>query len=143
MHFADIKRGVYLVLKKLYPCKIIKVNVSKTGKHGHAKKVVTGIDLITGKKHIDLFVHSTVLVVPDVSRIAYQLSNIDGEYISLMNLEDFTIREDLVLPTDEVGEKISELFSSGKTVEVVVLVVTFGSPAISQEKIIECKEVKL
>ena len=29
--------------------KIIEISVSKTGKHGHAKAAITGIDIFTGK----------------------------------------------------------------------------------------------
>ena len=33
------------------PCKIIEITTSKTGKHGHAKANITGIDIFTGKKN--------------------------------------------------------------------------------------------
>ncbi len=43
------KKGTYVMLKGC-PCKIVDVKVSKTGKHGHAKCNITGIDCLTGKK---------------------------------------------------------------------------------------------
>ena len=36
------------------PCKIIDITTSKTGKHGHAKANITGIDIFTGKKVMDI-----------------------------------------------------------------------------------------
>ena len=39
------------------PCKIIDITTSKTGKHGHAKANITGIDIFTGKKVAILLVN--------------------------------------------------------------------------------------
>ena len=55
MDFADIKVGVHIILKKEFPCRVSKVSLSRPGKHGHAKKLVVGIDVITDKKYEELF----------------------------------------------------------------------------------------
>ena len=36
---------------KGFPCKVIEYITSKTGKHGHAKAKITGLDIFTGKKY--------------------------------------------------------------------------------------------
>ena len=39
--------------------KIIEISVSKTGKHGHAKAAITGIDIFTGKYNfLDYFYYN-------------------------------------------------------------------------------------
>jgi translation elongation factor P/translation initiation factor 5A len=44
MAYSEIKTGSYIIINK-HPCKIVKVNISSTGKHGHSKKLVIGKDL--------------------------------------------------------------------------------------------------
>lgn len=47
-----LKQGGFATLGG-HPCKIINIAKSRPGKHGHAKVVLTGIDIFTGKKHDD------------------------------------------------------------------------------------------
>eukprot|EP00501_MAST-03F_sp_TOSAG23-6_P000579 GSMAST32.ASY1.ANO1.600.1 assembled CDS len=50
---GEVKKGGHVLLKD-HPCKVIEVTVSKTGKHGHAKAKITGIDIFTGHKYQDV-----------------------------------------------------------------------------------------
>lgn len=34
---GQLKKGSFIVMKKIYPCKVESLSTSKTGKHGHAK----------------------------------------------------------------------------------------------------------
>lgn len=47
---AHATRGLHVVLEG-FPCRVVGLALSKTGKHGHRKAVVTGIDLVSGKKY--------------------------------------------------------------------------------------------
>ena len=44
-----IKKG-HIVLIDNQPCKIVDYDISKPGKHGHCKIVLTGINIFTNKK---------------------------------------------------------------------------------------------
>ena len=44
---GSCKKGVHVMIKG-FPCKVIEVSTSKTGKHGHAKVNITGIDIFSG-----------------------------------------------------------------------------------------------
>jgi translation initiation factor 5A len=46
----DLKIGGYAMIKN-FPCKVVEMAISKTGKHGHAKAAITGIDIFTSKKY--------------------------------------------------------------------------------------------
>ena len=45
---GSLKKGAHVLIKG-FPCKIIDISTSKTGKHGHAKANYVGIDIFTGK----------------------------------------------------------------------------------------------
>ncbi|KKY31269.1 putative eukaryotic translation initiation factor eif-5a [Diaporthe ampelina] len=49
--FASANVGHGYVVIDGHPCKITNIVKSKPGKHGHAKVLVTGSGIFTGKKH--------------------------------------------------------------------------------------------
>lgn len=55
------------------PCKIVDYSTSKTGKHGHAKANIVGIDIFTGKKLEEMCPTSHNLDVPNVLRNEFQV----------------------------------------------------------------------
>ena len=131
-----LKKNSYVVLKG-FPCKIVDYSTSKTGKHGHAKANITGIDIFTGKKYEDVCPTSHNMMQPVVNRKDYQLINIDDEnFVSLMDDKNDT-REDLRLDVDgdEVHKKINEDFHNDKDLVLTVL------SAMGTEKIIASKEI--
>ncbi len=102
---GNLKKNGYAMLNGC-PCKIMEITTSKTGKHGHAKANITGIDVFTGKKHEDSCPTSHNIDVPNVTRTEYNLIDIaDDGFLSLMN-EDGSTKEDLKLPTDEDSEEV-------------------------------------
>jgi len=102
------------------------MTTSKTGKHGHAKANITGVDIFTGRKCQDISPTSHNMLAPFVHISNYQVSDIaeDG-YVTLMT-EDGGTREDIRLPGEdsadaELGKKIRDLYEDGsKDLFVVV-----------------------
>mmetsp|Transcript_35478 Transcript_35478/g.85717 ORF Transcript_35478/g.85717 Transcript_35478/m.85717 type:complete len:158 (+) Transcript_35478:136-609(+) len=134
---GSVKKGIHVVIKG-NPCKVIEISTSKTGKHGHAKASITGIDIFTGKKYQDISPTSHNIMQPIVTRKNYQLLEIaeDG-FLSLMD-EEGQIREDLCFGNDNdtIYEKIKEDFFLNKNLNVTVL------KSMQKEKIISYKEVE-
>merc|ERR1712217_428180 len=117
---SSIKKNGHVVIKD-HPCKVVETSTSKTGKHGHAKVHMVGIDIFTGKKYEEICPSTHNMNVPNVNRTEYQLLDISEDgFLSLMK-PDGTTKDDLKLPEGEDGEKLQALFDDGKEVLVTVL----------------------
>jgi translation initiation factor 5A len=133
---GSCKKGIHVMLKG-NPCKIIEIATSKTGKHGHAKVNITGIDIFSGKKYQESSPTSHNLMQPIITKQDYQLIELDEDnFLTLMD-ENGAIREDLCLdPEDlESNNKIKEDFKKDK--EIVVTI----QKCIQKEKVIAYKSV--
>ena len=139
---ASTLRPKGLILIHSHPCRILTLTHSKPRKHGHAKITLLAEDLFTSKKYEDSFPAHAIIEVPSVSRISYQLLNLeDGEerFMSLMEIggkSDGSAREDVKCPDGVMGEKLRRLVGEGKEVEIVVL------GCMGMERVIEVSEVK-
>lgn len=133
---GSVKKGYYILLKN-NPCKVTDVSVSKTGKHGHAKANITGVDIFSGKKYQDISPTSHNIMQPIILKKDYQLIEVAADnFVCLMD-DEGKIREDLSLDlfSDEIHKKIKEDFDSGKDLSVTVL------KCMQKEKIIASKEI--
>jgi len=119
MQCSALRKNGHVVLKNR-PCKIVEMSTSKTGKHGHAKVHLVGIDIFTGKKLEDLSPSTHNMDVPNVSRVEYSVINIDDGYLNLM-LPDGSTKDDVKLPEGELGEKLQADFDDGKELMATVI----------------------
>jgi len=134
MQCSALRKNGFVMLKAR-PCKIMEMTTSKTGKHGHAKVHLVGIDIFNAKKYEDLCPSTHNIDVPNVNRNDFQLLDIsDDGFVSLMD-DKGEIRDDLRIPTDEeLAKKMrEELEKSEGTVIITVL------SAVGEEAIIACK----
>ena len=116
----------------------MEMSTSKTGKHGHAKIHMVGIDIFTGKKYEDLSPSTHNMDVPNVTRTDYQLIDISGDnYCSLMDPASGITKDDLKVPAGELGDQIRADFDAGKDLQLTVL------GALGQEQIIAAKEASI
>ena len=122
---GEIKKGSYMVFQGR-PCKVVGYTTAKTGKHGHAKAAITGIDIFTGKKYEDSKPTSHNVEVPNIKRKAYTAIDVDADgYLTLMDKRGAT-RQDLKLPDDteedqELSKRIREALAEEKEILVTVL----------------------
>lgn len=54
MQCSALRKNGFVMLKAR-PCKIVEMSTSKTGKHGHAKVHMVGIDIFNGKKWVPIW----------------------------------------------------------------------------------------
>ncbi|KAI9026826.1 eukaryotic translation initiation factor 5A [Hyaloraphidium curvatum] len=129
MQCSALRKNGHVMLKGR-PCKIVDMSTSKTGKHGHAKVHLVGIDIFTGKKYEDLSPSTHNMDVPNVARNEYQLLDIDEGFLSLM-LPDGSTKDDVKLPEGELGDKLKADFQDGKDLVVTILTAVGEEAAIS------------
>ena len=86
------------------PCVVKSNDQSKTGKHGSMKCMMEVVGIFDKKKRIGVIPGGENLEVPNVEKKRAQVLNVDGDIVSVMDLENF---ETLNLPYDEeLNEKL-------------------------------------
>ena len=137
---GTVKKGSYMVFSGR-PCKVVGYTTAKTGKHGHAKANITGIDIFTGKKYEDSLPTSHNVEVPNIKRTPYTAIDVDADgYLTLMDKQG-TTRQDLKLPDDteddqKLSERIREALTEGREIILTVL------ESMKIEKVVEMSDKK-
>ncbi|KAG2152796.1 initiation factor 5a [Suillus clintonianus] len=118
MQCSALRKNGHVVIKGR-PCKIVEMSTSKTGKHGHAKVHLVGVDIFTDKKMEDISPSTHNMDVPNVNRTEYQLLGTDDGFLNLMNTDGGT-KDDVKLPDGKLGEEILAGYEVADTVMVTV-----------------------
>jgi len=130
---SSLRKNGYVVIKGR-ACKIVEMSTSKTGKHGHAKVHLVGIDLFSGKKYEDICPSTHNMDVPVVKRNDFQLVDVSADnFLSLM-MESGDIREDIKMPEGDLGEDIRAKFEAGDDLLLTVL------KAMGEEMVVATKQ---
>jgi translation initiation factor 5A len=86
------------------PCTIKKIDISKTGKHGHAKCRIEAVGIISEQKKVFVIPGHDRLEIPLVEKRKGQVLSI-GDRVSIMDLENFeTIEVDC---PDEIKSELA------------------------------------
>ncbi len=117
------------------------MSTSKTGKHGHAKAHIVGLDIFTGKKYEDISPTSHNMTQPIVTTKTYVLTDVNVEgFCDLMDEDTSEIRSDLRVPDDEVGEGLSKLWKTSQETNSEKEIKVTVQSAVKIEQIISFKE---
>jgi len=117
---SSLRKNGFVVMKGR-PCKIVEMSTSKTGKHGHAKVHLVGIDLFNAKKYEDICPSTHNMDVPFCKRTDFQLVDISADnFLSLMD-DAGEVREDIKIPDGELGDEVRQKFDDGIDVVCTVL----------------------
>merc|ERR1712228_840561 len=127
-----------LVMIKGNPCKVTEVSTAKPGKHGSAKVILKGKDILTTKVYECSFHAGDMVDAPIVKRVEYTLLNIDDTTLELLD-QNGEVKSDVNMPEAEhlsdVSKKIKEIFEEGKKECLVTVIATLG-----KEMVIEVRE---
>jgi len=102
---SEVRPGMNILVDKA-PCAVRNVDISKTGKHGHAKARIEAIGMIDGKKRIIMKPGHDKFEVPLVEKKRGQVLSVAENDASIMDVETF---ETLTVDThNEVKGTIGE-----------------------------------
>ena len=106
----EMRIGTFLLLDGIAH-QVKKMDISKTGKHGHAKVRFEAISAFTGKKKVMVIPGHDKFEVPMIDKKAAQVLSVSGNIASLMDSESF---ENLDL---EIPEELEGQIHGGENVE--------------------------
>ncbi len=102
---TEAKVGTNIIVDDM-PCTVKSIDISKTGKHGHAKCRIETVGIITGQKKVFVVPGHERLEVPKVDKRKGQVLSIAGNKVSIMDLESF---ETLEVPcSEEIRNELEE-----------------------------------
>src|SRR3989344_9678236 len=85
---TEMRVGTYLLLDGI-AYQVRKMDVSKTGKHGHAKVRFEAISVMTDKKKVGVVPGHEKFEVPMIDKRKGQVLSINGDHANLMDSESF------------------------------------------------------
>ncbi len=88
-------------------CIVRKIDISKTGKHGHAKCRIEAVGIISGNKKVFVVPGHDRLEVPNVDKRKAQVLSKADKSVSLMDLENFETL-DVACPEEDVFNSLEE-----------------------------------
>ena len=103
---TEVRNGTAILLDG-EPCLVKSFDVSKTGKHGHAKVRVEAVSVLSGKKKVVVKPGHDKFEVPMINKRKAQVLSVGEGNANVMDLESFeTI--DISVPEDLKGELAPE-----------------------------------
>lgn len=108
----DLKTGKYILIEDI-PCRIMEIDISKSGKHGAAKMRITAIGVFDGQKKVFLTPGDQDVEVPIIERRTVQIMSVSGKTAQVMDSETYEIYE------IEILDELIGNAASGKEAEVL------------------------
>lgn len=102
---GSMKPGSFMVMDGA-ACKVVDIQISRPGKHGHAKARITGVGLIDGKKRVEVMPGHDLVDVPIIGKKTAQVLSITGDKANLMDVDTYETF-DLEIP-DELKGQVTE-----------------------------------
>ena len=101
---TGVRVGTNIIVEGI-PCTVKSIDISKTGKHGHAKCRIEATGIITGQKKVFVVPGHERLEVPMVDKRKGQVLSI-ADKINVMDLENFETFD--IDCSEEVKEQLEE-----------------------------------
>jgi translation initiation factor 5A len=119
VHASGLKVGGFVIFDDK-ACKVTSIEISKTGKHGHAKAKIAAVSIKEGSKIIKVFPGHDKVEVPIIEKETAQVLSIAGDKANVMDMKsyetfDLDIPEDLKDQVKE-GDQVNYWIILGKKV---------------------------
>ena len=105
VHASGVRPGASIIVDGV-PCIVRTNDISKTGKHGHAKCRMEAISILDGKKKVFACGGHDRLEVPMINKSKAQILSISGNKATVMDLENYENFE--ILVPEDLKEELKE-----------------------------------
>ena len=101
----NVQKGSFIILDGA-ACKVVDVEISKPGKHGHSKVRVSAVGLVDDRKRIVVMPGHDNVEVPIIEKRNAQVLNVHGNMANAMDSETYETFDLKIL--DEFKEQVVE-----------------------------------
>ena len=98
----DLKSNSFVIIEDV-PCRVDKVQISSSGKHGHSKVRLDAKGLLDGRTRSVIMPADEEVEIPIVEKKQGQVLSISGKNAQIMDMTDFQVF-DLEIPEDRKEE---------------------------------------
>ena len=98
----QVQKGSFIILDGA-ACKVVDVEISKPGKHGHSKVRISAVGLTDDKKRIVVMPGHDSVEVPIIEKRSAQVLSVKGAVANVMDSENYETF-DLNIPEELKGE---------------------------------------
>jgi len=98
----QIQKGSFILMGGI-ACKVIDVEISKPGKHGHSKVRISAVGLVDEKKRIEVMPGHDNVEVPIIEKRNAQVLSVQGDAANVMDSETYETF-DLKIPDEFKGQ---------------------------------------
>ena len=100
----NVQKGSSIVLEGA-ACKVVDVEISKPGKHGHSKVRISAVGLVDDRKRIVVMPGHDNVEVPIIEKRTAQVLNVHGDMANVMDSETYETF-DLKIPEELKGQVV-------------------------------------
>ena len=100
----QVQKGSFIILEGA-ACKVVDVEISKPGKHGHSKVRISAVGLVDNKKRIVVMPGHDNVEVPIIEKRNAQVLSVQNDKANVMDSETYETF-DLTIPEEFKGQVV-------------------------------------
>ena len=98
----NVQKGSFVILEGA-ACRVVDVEISKPGKHGHSKVRISAVGLVDDKKRVVVMPGHDNIEVPIIEKRNAQVLSVHGDFANVMDAETYETF-DLKIPEEFLGQ---------------------------------------
>ncbi|MBI1935021.1 translation initiation factor IF-5A [Candidatus Woesearchaeota archaeon] len=100
----QVQKGSFILMGGV-ACKVVDVEISKPGKHGHSKVRISAVGLVDEKKRIEVMPGHDNIEVPIIEKRNAQVMSVSGDMANVMDSESYETF-DMKIPEELKGQVV-------------------------------------
>ncbi|HLC62583.1 MAG TPA: translation initiation factor IF-5A [Candidatus Nanoarchaeia archaeon] len=98
----QVQKGSFILMGGV-ACKVVDVEISKPGKHGHSKVRISAMGLVDEKKRIEVMPGHDNVEIPIIEKRNAQVLSVQGDMANVMDAENYETF-DIKIPEEFKGQ---------------------------------------